>query len=216
MDGYNSQKSVSLADRVFEKLEGDILGGKYNRGDILTELKLCEELGVSRTPVREALRRLEQEHIIEFSGKGSVVVGITRSDIEDIYAIRLRIEGLAAGGAAKNITPEGLKELREAIEFQEFYLMKSDADQIKALDSRFHEGIYRFCGSDILRDTLTPLHKKAQMMRKQSVEDRDRAAKSVTEHMAIYNAISEGNAELAEKLMFQHIENAKNNILKEI
>ncbi len=215
MDSYNGHKAVSLADQVFDRLEGDILGGKYKRDDVLTELGLCRELGVSRTPVREALRRLEQEHIIKFSGKGSVVVGITRRDIEDIYAIRLRIEGLAARGAAENITEEGIAELREAIEFQEFYLAKSNAERIKSLDSRFHEGIYNYSGSDILRDTLHPLHKKAQMMRKLSVTDRARAEASVTEHKAIFDAIASGNGELAEALMCKHIENAKVNILKE-
>ena len=63
-------KTISLADQVFEKLETDILSGVYQKGELLTELKLCEELGVSRTPIREALRRLSQEHIIEESAKG--------------------------------------------------------------------------------------------------------------------------------------------------
>ena len=70
-------RTVSLADQVFERLEADILSGKYQRGEILTELKLSEIMGVSRTPVREALRRLEQEHLIEDTNKGSVVLGIT-------------------------------------------------------------------------------------------------------------------------------------------
>ena len=85
-------KSVSLADQVFEHLETDILSGKYLRGDILTENRLCAELGVSRTPIREALRRLEQEHLIEESGKGSLVIGITEKDLEDIFLIRERLE----------------------------------------------------------------------------------------------------------------------------
>lgn len=69
-------KTISLADQVFEHLENDILSGKYSRGESLTESKLSAELGVSRTPIREALRRLEQEHLIEESPKGMVVVGI--------------------------------------------------------------------------------------------------------------------------------------------
>ena len=81
-------KTVSLADQIFEHLETDILSGKYQRGEILTEAKLCQELGVSRTPVREALRRLSQEHIIEESTKGSVVIGISERDLEDIFMIR--------------------------------------------------------------------------------------------------------------------------------
>ena len=216
MDKSVAHKSISLADQVFEQLENDILSGKYERGDILTEMRLSDELGVSRTPIREALRRLGQEHIIEYSGKGSVVVGITKQDISDIYDIRLRIEGLAARGAAGAITPGGLDELREAIEFQEFYLQKSDAGRIKALDSRFHEIIYENCGSVIFRDTLLPLHKKAQMIRQRSVEDRTRAENSVTEHKRIYDAVAAGDALLAEKAMTEHIGNAKKHILGEL
>ena len=89
-------KTVSLADQVFEKLEQDIITGVYARGEILTELRLVEQLGVSRTPIREALRRLEQERLIRETGKGSLVLGITVEDLIDIMEIRQRIEGLAA------------------------------------------------------------------------------------------------------------------------
>ena len=97
-------KSTSLADQVFDKLENDIIQGVYPKGEILTELKLAEQLGVSRTPIREALRRLEQERLIEDLGKGSLVLGITETDLEDIMSIRERTEGLAAYYAALNMT----------------------------------------------------------------------------------------------------------------
>ncbi|MDR9824827.1 GntR family transcriptional regulator, partial [Vibrio sp. FNV 38] len=77
-------RTTSLADQVFEKLENDIILGVYPRGEVLTELKLVEQLGVSRTPIREALRRLEQERLISDTGKGSVVMGITEEDLLDI------------------------------------------------------------------------------------------------------------------------------------
>ena len=80
-------KSVSLADQIFDRLENDIIQGTYAKGEILTELRLVEQLGVSRTPIREALRRLEQERLIKDSGKGSVVLGITLEDLEDIMNI---------------------------------------------------------------------------------------------------------------------------------
>ena len=113
-------KTISLATQVFEKLEEDIITGVYPRGEILTELKLVEQLGVSRTPIREALRRLEQERLIAESGKGSVVLGITLEDLVDIMDIRQRIEGLAAYYAAKNLTPEGQRELQQISELQDF------------------------------------------------------------------------------------------------
>ena len=96
-------KTVSLADQVFEQLETDILSGKYPKGEVLTELKLTAEMGVSRTPVREALRRLQAEHIIEESAKGMVVMGISKQDLADIFEIRAHLEGLTARKAAENI-----------------------------------------------------------------------------------------------------------------
>lgn len=206
-------RTISLADQVFERLEADILTGKYQRGELITELRLCAELGVSRTPVREAIRRLEQERLIEETGKGMMVMGITRQDFEDMCAIRLRIEGLAVRGFIRNLDEASLRELKEAIDFQEFYLTKSDADHLKIMDSRFHETIYNHCGSTILRDTLSPLHKKVQKFRRQSLEERSRAEKSVSEHRAIYNAIAARDEDLAERLMIEHVENAMKSII---
>ena len=96
-----THKTVSLADQVFDRLESDILSGVYKRGEILTELKLCEALGVSRTPVREAMKRLEQEHIIEDCGKGMRVLSITAEDAATIYEIRSRVEGMAAAACGE-------------------------------------------------------------------------------------------------------------------
>lgn len=206
-------KPVSLADQVFERLEAEILGGKYQRGEMITELQLCAELGVSRTPIREALRRLASEHLIEDSPRGTMVLGVVRKDFEDMCAIRLRIEGLAVRGFVENITEETLRELREAVELQEFYLNKSDPDHIRAQDSRFHELIYRYCGSTILYDTLAPLHNKVQKFRRISIEQGDRAELSVKEHRNIYNAIAARDADLAEKLMNEHIGNAMTTIM---
>ena len=207
-------KTVSLADQVFERLEAEILSGKYQRGEVVTELQLCAELGVSRTPVREALRRLSQEHLIEESPRGTVVLGVVRKDFEDMCAIRLRIEGLAVRGFIDNLSEDSLRELREAVEFQEFYLNKSDSEHIKAMDSRFHELIYQNCGSAILCDTLSPLHKKVQKFRRLSIEQAGRAETSVREHRAIYEAIAAKDADLAERLMNEHIGNAMQTIIE--
>ena len=155
-------KTVSLSDQVFERLEDEILAGNYQRGDTLTEMKLVADLGVSRTPIRDALRRLEQERLIETTPRGIVVLGVTKKDLEDIYAIRIRVEGLAAREAAKYITDQQLAELRETLELQEFYTDKQNPDSIKGMDSQFHRQIYLFSGSTILYETLIPLHKKIQ------------------------------------------------------
>ena len=105
-------KTVSLADQVFERLEADILSGRYKRGETITEMQLCAELGVSRTPVREALRRLYQEHLVEDNGKATVVLGISPQDFRDMCEIRIRIEGLAERGFIERTKPDKLKDLR--------------------------------------------------------------------------------------------------------
>lgn len=207
-------KSISLADQVFEHLETDILSGKYQKGESLTESKLSAELGVSRTPIREALRRLEQEHLIEESPKGMTVVGISKKDLDDIFEIRGALEGKAAEMAAKNHTEEQLSIVREALEFQEFYLVKHDPDRIKSMDSRFHETIYKMSGSTVFYDVLVPLHKKLLKYRKASVSESSRAEASVAEHRAIYEAIAARNGELASKLIIEHLNNAYKNIIK--
>ncbi len=206
-------KTISLAEQVFERLENDILTGKYQRGEILTELKLVTDLGVSRTPVREALHRLEQEHIIEITQKGILILGVTEQDLKDIFAIRLHIEGMASAFAAQNMTAEQLAELKETLELQEFYVTKQDPERIKKMDSKFHQLIYRYCGSAVLNDTLLPLHKKVQKYRRASVENNSRAQQSAREHRAIYEAIEARNVALAEKCTTEHIANAADHIL---
>ncbi len=208
-----NHKSVSLADCVFERLENDILGGKYAYGEVLTEARLCEEMGVSRTPIREAIRRLEQENILRESGKGMVVQGITQEDIEDILAIRSRIEGMAARRAAVAMTAEQKKALKEAVDLQEFYVSRADADNIQWQDHQFHELIYAGCGSITLQSTLVPLHRKAQKFRRASVEKVTRAKASVEEHRRICDAILAGDGDEAEKAMNEHIAYARNGML---
>lgn len=207
-------RNISLAEQVFDRLENDILSGKYQRGEILTEIKLVTDLGVSRTPIREALGRLEQEHIIETTQKGIVVVGVSFQDLADIYEIRMRIEGIAARKAAEHIQPEQLAELRETLDLQDFYVPRRDADHIKGMDSKFHQLIYRFSGSTVLYDTLIPLHKKVQKFRKASMENESRAASSAAEHRAIFDAIASRNFDKAEQAMLEHVKNARDFVLK--
>ena len=209
----NQFKTTSLADQVFEKLENDIIQGVYPRGEILTELKLVDQLGVSRTPIREALRRLEQERLIEDTGKGSRVVGITEEDLEDIMNIRQRIEGLAAYYAAKNMTPEGLAELTHIVDLQDFYYDKGDAEQLRQVDEQFHDLICYLSKRTVIMDTLIPLHRKTRRYRRISMEDWSRTVNTRKEHKAIFDAMASGDAELAESLMAKHIENAKKHML---
>ena len=206
-------RTVSLADQIFEKLEDDIITGVYARGEILTELKLVEELGVSRTPIREALRRLEQERLIEDTGKGSVVLGITKNDLLDIMEIRQNIEGLAAYYAAVNITAEGAEELSHLIDLQEFYHAKNDINRLQAADDEFHAAICRLSCRNVINDTLLPLHRKTRLYRKLAMEDHERTPKTLQEHREIFQAIISGDGPQAKILMKKHIENAKNHMM---
>ena len=211
-----SFKTASLADQVFEKLENDIIQGIYPKGEILTELKLVEQLGVSRTPIREALRRLEQERLIADAGKGSRVLGITEDDLLDIMNIRERIEGLAAYYATINMTDEGRAELSHIVDLQEFYFNKNDPDHLRQVDDEFHDAICRLSKRTVITDTLIPLHRKTRRFRRIAMEDRVRTAKTTQEHRDIYEAIMSGDALLAKKLTKAHIANAKDHMIQNL
>ena len=206
-------KSTSLADQVFDRLENVIIQGVYPKGEILTELKLVEQLGVSRTPIRDALRRLEQERLIADTGKGSLVLGITEDDLLDIMNIRQRIEGLAAYYATVNMTEEGRKELTHIVDLQEFYFSRHDADHLRQVDDEFHDAICLLSKRTVITDTLIPLHRKTRRYRRIAMEDRERSTKTTVAHRAIYDAIISGNAELAMELTTKHIEIAKEHML---
>ena len=209
-------KPTSLADQVFDRLENDIIMGNIPRGEVLTELKLVELLGVSRTPIREALRRLEQERLIEDAGKGSRVLGITESDLFDIMTIRERVEGVAAYYATINMTPEGKKELTHLVDLQEFYFEKRDAERLRQVDDQFHDLICILSKRTVITDTLIPLHHKTRRYRRIAMEDWARATKTKGEHYEMYQAIVSGNAELAEELTTRHIMNAKKHMMEEM
>ena len=207
-------KTTSLADQVFEKLENDIIHGVYPRGEVLTELKLVEQLGVSRTPIREALRRLEQERLIEDTGKGSLVLGITEDDLLDIMTIRERVEGVAAYYAALNMTEESKAELSHLVDLQEFYFQKGDAEQLRRVDDQFHDAICYLSKRNVIMDTLIPLHRKTRRYRRIAMNDWSRVPKTKQEHFEIYQAVVSGNAELAQELTTKHITNAKIHMLE--
>ena len=210
-------KTISIADQIFEQLERDILSGKYARGEVLSELRLSSELGVSRTPIREAIRRLEQENILEEAGRGVTVVGISQEDMLDMYEIRTRIEGLAAEWAARRITEEELSQMRDTLELQRFYIEQQgdgndNSDKIKNLDSQFHEQLYLACGSRAYASTLLTLHKKMTKFRKASVSKHSRAVKSLAEHMAIYEALAARDEDAAEQAVLEHARNARDSM----
>jgi len=206
----------SLRGKVFTQLENDILDGKYQPGESLIETKLSEEMGVSRTPIREAIRQLELEGLVQYiPNKGAIVKGVSAQDIEDIYTIRMMIEGLAARWAAEKITPGELEEMKEALEFEEFYTIKNDTVHLLKYDSKFHDIIFRASKSKPLMHTLSSFHHYVQRARSASLSTPGRAQKVLEEHKAILQAIMDRDANRAEQLTTEHVRNASTNLLKQ-
>lgn len=195
------EDNYSLSSRVFHTIRENILSGKYATEEELKEKTIGEELGVSRTPVREALRQLELEGLVTIiPNKGAYVVGISQKDIRDIYEIRTRLEGLCARWAACYITKEQLDELEENIYLSDFHTSKGNYDQVVELDNRFHELLYQASGSKELRHVLSDFHHYVQRVRKITLAMPERAANSNMEHRKIVEALKEHDADAAERL----------------
>lgn len=203
----------SLRGQVFDKIRSDILNGKYKRGEELVESSIGKELGISRTPVREAIRQLELEGLVQLvPNKGAFVTGISEKDVRDIYLIRARLEGLAARMAAKNITPELLDAMEETVVLSEYHAKKEHYEQVCEMDSKFHKLLYKASGSRILEHTLTDFHQYVQRVRMASIMKKRRMEKSNDEHDAILTAIREHDEEKAELVATRHISNTVENL----
>lgn len=213
MEEYQDQ---SLRGRVFRRLRNDILSGVYKEHDELRETTIGEELGVSRTPVREALRQLELEGLVTIvPNKGAYVTGISKKDVHDIYKIRSMLEGMCARWATRYITPEQIGELEEVILLSEFHLKRKNEEkavQVSELDGKFHKVLYEASNSRILEHVLSDFHKYVQMARIHSVESRERAEKSIEEHRAILEAIKGKDEDQAERLANAHVMKAMENL----
>lgn len=217
MESFDVGKEVtdkySLRGRVFNKIREDILSGKYRQNEELKEATIGNELGVSRTPVREALRQLELEGLINIiPNKGAYVTGISTKDIQDIYMIRSYLEGLCARWACQYITKEQLEELEEIIYLSEFHAKKEHHEQLLELDNRFHEILYEASNSKILNHVLSDFHHYVQRVRKVTLSSMRRAINSNAEHMAIVEALKSKDLDKAEVLAHEHLMNTIKNI----
>lgn len=203
----------SLTSKVFHEIKNGIIQGKYKEGESLVETKLARELGVSRTPVREAIRLLEFEGLVSYRpNRGAVVEGISTQDIDDIYAIRTMIEGLAARWAVKNINDQELAQLIETQDLMEFYASKDDIEHFTKLDTKFHEIIYRASKSRPLWQVLNNFHDMVQRVRKLSITNSGRIAKTVEEHRRIVDAIKAKDEKSAELAMTNHVMGVVSNL----
>ncbi|MBE5883153.1 MAG: GntR family transcriptional regulator [Lachnospiraceae bacterium] len=219
MGNYDVKQEVtdkySLRGRVFHKLRDDILSGKYEEHEELKEVAIGEEMGVSRTPVREAFRQLELEGLIQIiPNKGAYVTGITEKDVKDIYMIRSLLEGLCARWATEHITKEQMEEMEENVYLAQFHARKGHLEQLAELDNRFHDILYEACNSKILEHQLKDFHQYVLRVRKKTLANANRGPQSNKEHEEIMEAIKAGNAELAEMLANRHMINAYENMVQ--
>ncbi|MDD3173834.1 MAG: GntR family transcriptional regulator [Herbinix sp.] len=217
MEDLNIHKDVndnySLRGRVFNKLREDILSGIYHENEELKENTIGLELGVSRTPVREALRQLELEGLVTMiPNKGAYVTGITSKDIHDIYMIRSYLEGLCAKWACEHITEAQIEALEEILYLSDFHASRNHHEQMVELDNKFHELIYEASGSKILYHVLSDFHHYVERIRKITLAMPSRASKSSLEHAAILDAIKKRDGDLAEVLAHEHMQYTIKNI----
>ena len=213
----NNNKEVtdqySLRGRVFQKIREDILAGNYAEKEELREAAISKEMGVSRTPVREALRQLELEGLVTIvPNKGAHVNGISAKDVRDIYTIRSYLEGLCARWACEHITEDQLEGLEEIVCISEFRISKGHREQMAEMDSRFHVLLYASCGSKILEHVLTDYHQYVERVRRNTLSSLERATEAVQEHKSILNALRNKDADTAEKLANEHIYKSMKNI----
>ena len=202
-----------LREMVFESLREAIILGRLKPGERLMEIQLAEEMGVSRTPVREAIRKLELEgFVVMVPRKGAYVAGISVKDIVDVFEVRAALEGLAAGLAAERITSEEMDQLERS-------LLKinagsgEDFDAVVEGDISFHDIIYNASRNHRLVQIITHLQEQLLRFRMTSLSQPGRTKIALDEHKTIVEAISDRNVELAQTLAREHIENAEQSLL---
>ena len=191
MDAY-----LPLRDVVFQTLRGAILKGDLKPGERLMELQLASKLGVSRTPIREAIRMLEQEGLaVTIPRKGAEVAKMTEKDMEDVLEIRLSLEGLAVRLSCEKITPAALQELKVAMEDFEVKTRSGQFVEMAKADVKFHEILYKASNNPKLQQLLNNL-------REDSIYPR-----LIEEHQKMYDALKSKDSKLAESYVERHLHN---------
>ena len=203
------KQEYSLTEKVYHNLRSDILTGNFKDKEELKENTLAKNYGVSRTPVREAIRQLALEGLVDtVPNKGAFVHSIHNKDVNDVYAMRSLLEGLAARWAVENITNEQLEAMEEILYMSEYHRKKGNWEQVYKCDNRFHDLLYAASGSYFLEHTLHTFHEYVQKVRKHILKDEERSKISFEEHGAILEAIKNKQPDEAEALAVRHIANA--------
>ena len=208
-------KYKPLREIVFESIRGAILSGSLKPGERLMEVQVAEKLGVSRTPIREAIRKLELEGlVVMIPRKGAYVADLSIKDITDALEIRAALEGLAAGLASMRITEEEIEELElTAVEFHKA-IEQEDYDLMIQRDIEFHAKIFAATRNEKLVQLTNNLREQVQRFRDIYLRKSNKSKELSREHYEIAEAIASRNINRAEELAKKHIINAENYIMK--
>ena len=212
MDDY-----LPLRDVVFNTLRRGILKGELKPGERLMEIALADKLGVSRTPIREAIRKLELEGLVVMAPrKGAKVASITERDLNDVLEVRKGMEVLAISLACERITKEEMEHLEE-IEAHFQTLIESDnLTELAEVDVQFHDTIYQATNNKRLVQLLNNLREQMYRYRVEYLKEEQTRNLLVNEHEELVKAICDGNVERAQEISFNHLENQRKAIIRTI
>lgn len=205
----NHKKNVPLVVSLFEQLQVDILSGKFKTGDKLTESKLCDTYKTSRTPLREALRHLEADGLIEtIHNRGAFVVGLSPQDIRDLIELRNQAEISAVRWAIERITEKEREELDETFEFMQFYTQQNDIPKMLNINKAFHKIIHNATHNKMLIKNLKVYQLYLSYTNPSNYYEPNYLREVLYEHREIYNAFLSSDKDAGETAMRYHMLNS--------
>ena len=210
MDEY-----LPLRDVVFNTLREAILTGELEPGERLMEIKLANKLGVSRTPIREAMRKLELEGLVDMTPrKGAVVAEISKEDLQNVLEVRRVLEQLAVELACNNIETQEIAELKSNLKIFALAVKKNNPTDIAKIDVEFHDIIYKATHNGRLIQILSNIREQMFRYRLEYIKDQDTRQTVVRDHENLINAISSKNIDEAKKIIMSHIDHQEKTIMK--
>ena len=200
-------KSTPLHSQMYEILKNQILTGMLKAGEKIHENKIAQNFGVSRSPIREALRMLQQDGLVYSMSDRLTVTSLTLEDVEKIYQCRLAMEGYAARLCAARITEELAMELYDCIEKAIYYHEQKNSDHVIHYNTMFHDGIIQGCNNEYLQSLID--RNKALVLLARSHEFRTymRSGEYLKEHLLLLEVMKKHDSETAEATMREHILN---------
>ncbi len=210
------EKRVPLRIEVYEMIKEAIVTGELEPGERIIESKLAEEVGISRTPIREAIRLLESEGYITCISNGGVKVSeITEEDIRDWSEIKMVLDELAMKKAIENITSEQLKEMEELLDEMKKLLKDGDKNKGKIVDSgtEFHQKIFEASGNKMILAISKDYQKFTLRLRNIIVKEKSRREEAWQEHKMIFEAIKNKNSQRAIELIRNHSHSVSGELL---